>query len=116
MPAYPPKPKAAEPGPLKYWVMIAFESMGTGALAITLAFAAVLVVVGVYVQVIWPLTDWDLVTVSLDPYYSQIVLAGVFIFLIGTAAGFWFVSGAAWHDSKRRPAPKNLAPRQRSLR
>jgi hypothetical protein len=111
-----PISKAAEPSPLKYWALIAFESMGAGALAITLAFAVVLVAVGIYVQIIWPLTDWDLVSVSLDPYYSQIVVAIVFIFLTGTAVGFWFVSGAAWQTRKQTPATRGIAAGRRVSR
>jgi hypothetical protein len=37
--------------------MIVLESLGVGALTIMLVFAAILVVVGVYVQIVWPLTD-----------------------------------------------------------
>jgi hypothetical protein len=107
-----PKTKASEPGPLKQWAMIAFESMGAGALAIMLVFAAVLVVVGVYVQVVWPLTDWDMVGVSLEPYESAIIMALVFVFITGSAVGFWFVSGAAWQTQRQPPSSRRVPPKR----
>jgi hypothetical protein len=106
------QPKASEPGPLKQWAMIAFESLGAGALAIMLVFAAVLVVVGVYVQLIWPLTDWDMVGVSLEPYQSAIVMALVFVFIAGSAVGFWFVSGAAWQAQRQSPSSRSVASKR----
>ena len=92
--------------------MIAFESLGAGALAIMLVFAAVLVVVGVYVQVVWPLTDWDMVGVSLEPYWTTIITVLVFVFIAGSAAGFWFVSGAAWQTQGRIPPARGVAPKR----
>ena len=88
--------------------MIVLESIGVGMMAVILLLAAVLVMVGIYVQVIWPLTDWDLVGVSLEPYNSAItaVLTGVFIG--GFAAGYWCISGNAW---KRLPRPSGVLPR-----
>ena len=88
--------------------MIILESIGVGMMSVTLLLATVLLVVGIYVQVVWPLTDWDLVNVSLEPYNSTItaVLTGVFIG--GTAAGYWCISGNAW---KRLPRPSGIMPR-----
>ncbi|MBZ5706131.1 MAG: hypothetical protein LAN63_12315 [Acidobacteriia bacterium] len=113
MPRVQPKPKTSEPGPLKHWAMIVFESLGVGALAIMLVFAAVLVVVGVYVQVVWPLTDWNLVEVSLDPYRSAISTVFFFIFVAASALGFWFISGAAWKNQRPTPSARRVAPRPR---
>jgi hypothetical protein len=95
-----PKPrsrqKPAKPDPLKEWAMILFESLGFGMLAILIALSVVLLAVGLYVQVIWPLTDWDLVNVSLEPYQSLVSTVLLSIFAFGSGLGFWFVSGAAW--------------------
>ena len=84
------------------------ESIGVGMMAVILLLAAVLIVVGIYVQVIWPLTDWDFVSVSLEPYNAAItaILTGVFIG--GFAAGYWCISGNAW---KRLPNPSGIMPR-----
>ena len=88
--------------------MVVMESIGVGMMAVILLLAAVLITVGIYVQVIWPLTDWDLIGVSLEPYNSAItaVLTGVFIG--GFAAGYWCISGNAW---KRLPSPSGVLPR-----
>jgi uncharacterized membrane protein (Fun14 family) len=65
-------------------------------LALLITLATVLVAVGLYVQVIWPLTDWDLVSVNLEPYQSLVSTILLSIFAFGSGLGFWFVSGAAW--------------------
>ncbi len=94
------KPAAAQ-GPWKEWLMVLFESAGVGMMAVILLLAVVLVAVGLYVQVIWPLTDWDLVSVSLEQYNSAVtaVLTGVFIG--GFLAGYWCISGDAWKRLRR---------------
>ena len=103
-----PNAKSASQYPWKEVAMVVLESVGVGMMAVILSLAAVLVLVGVYVQVVWPLTDWDLVSVSLEPYNSGItaVLTGVFIG--GFAAGYWCISGNAW---KRLPRPSGIMPR-----
>ena len=80
--------------------MIAFESFGFGASAILMVIAAVLVIVGFYVQVIWPLTDWDMVEVSFDAWKPAMKAALVLIFFAGTAVGFAMVTGAAFQKKK----------------
>ncbi len=103
-----PATKPAPQDPWKELAMVVLQSVGFGMMAVVLLLAAVLVMVGIYVQVIWPLTDWDLVNVSLEPYNSAItaVLTGVFIG--GFAAGYWCISGNAW---KRLPGPTGVLPR-----
>ena len=102
-----PATKPVPQDPTKELAMVFLQSIGVGMMAVILLLAAVLVLVGVYVQVIWPLTDWDLVSVKLEPYNSAItaVLAGVFIG--GFAAGYWCISGNAW---KRLPRPTGVLP------
>ncbi|HVO81638.1 MAG TPA: hypothetical protein VMT28_12965 [Terriglobales bacterium] len=112
MPGPRPKSKTDEPGPLKYWTMIVFESLGVGALVIMLVLAAVLVLVGVYVQIVWPLTDWDMVSVSLEPYRSLITTSLFSIFLAASAAGFWFISGAAWRTVKPTSLARGVPPKR----
>ncbi len=116
MPKVQPKGKTSEPGSLKLWAMIAFESMGVGAVTLMLVFAAVLVVVGLYVQIVWPLTDWDMVGVSLEPYRSTIITALFFIFIAGSAAGFWCISGAAWKTQRPTPPARSVGPKRRISR
>jgi len=113
MPRVLPKPKTSEAHPLKHWAMIVFESLGVGALTIMLVFAALLVMVGAYVQIVWPLTDWSLVEVNLDPYRSTISAAFFLLFTAASALGFWFISGAAWKNQKANPSAGRVAPKSR---
>lgn len=76
--------------------MVLFESLGFGMLAVLITLSVVLLAVGIYVQIIWPLTDWDLTSVSLQPYESLASTLLLSIFAFGSGLGFWFVSGAAW--------------------
>jgi hypothetical protein len=99
-----PVQSAAEDSELKRWAMLLFESAGVGMMSVILILALVLLAVGVYVQLIWPLTDWDLVTVAPVQYNSTVSAVLTTIFVIGFFAGFWFISGAAWKRIKR-PRP-----------
>ena len=76
--------------------MILFESLSFGMLAVFLVLAAVLLLVGVYAQIVWPLTDWDLVGFDLDTYLPLVNTALLAIFAFGSSLGFWFVSGSAF--------------------
>jgi hypothetical protein len=91
-----PPTQTAKPDPLKHWAMILFESLSFGVLAILLVAGVVLLAVGIYVQLIWPLTEWSLVSVNLDSYRPLIDAALLSIFGFASGLGFWFVSGAAW--------------------
>lgn len=91
--------------------MLVFESASVGVMAVVLMLAAVLVVVGVYVQVIWPLTDWDFVNVSLEQYSSAATAIVAGVFLGGSAAGYWCISGNAW---KKMPRPQPLVSKTAS--
>lgn len=96
--------------------MLLFESAGVGMMSVILVLALVLLAVGIYVQLIWPLTDWDLVTVATQQYNSTVSALLTTIFVIGFFAGFWFISGAAWKRMKRpRPifAQKKVVARSR---
>ena len=93
---------------LQEWGLVLLESLGVGVMFVILLMAAVLFLTGVYVQVIWPLTDWDLVNVSLEQYQSSIELVLVTVFTFGFFAGYYFISGAAWKKIK----PRQEAPRK----
>jgi|SRR5215471_4739259 len=94
----------AEDSELKRWALLLLESAGVGMMSVILVLALVLLAVGIYVQLIWPLTDWDLVTVTPEQYHSTVSALLTTIFVIGFLAGFWFISGAAWKGMKR-PRP-----------
>jgi hypothetical protein len=85
------------------WFMLLFESLGGGIMAVTCGLVAVMMVVGVYVIVVWPLTFWDLTGLGLERYsqWTNTVLWSVFGG--GTAAGFWVFSGAAFKKPKKKP-------------
>ncbi len=94
---------------LKQFGIVLLESLGAGAVAVVLVLAAVLVIVGIYVQVIWPLTDWDLVNVSLEEYRSLATAVLTLVFIAGFAAGYWCISGAAWKPVRPRAIPSQKA-------
>ena len=57
---------ARRPDPLdQHWGMLIFESLSAGVLTIFIVFALVLIAVGVYGVVVWPLTFWDLANLGL---------------------------------------------------
>jgi hypothetical protein len=88
----------------QHWSMLLFESLSAGVIAVSAGLAAVMVVVGLYVIIIWPLTFWDLANLGLDQYSSWTNTILWSIFAGGTLAGFWCFSGRAF-----RPKPKNSA-------
>src|SRR5215471_3343709 len=91
----------AEDSELKRWAVLLLESAAVGMMSVIPVLALVLVAVGIYVQLIWPLTDWDLVTVTPEQYNSTVSALLTTIFVIGFFAGFWFISAAAWKRMKR---------------
>jgi len=81
-----------------------FESMSAGVLAVGVGLAAVMVVVGVYLIIVWPLTFWDLANLGLERYASWTDTVLWSIFAGGSLAGYWCFSGAAFKDRpKRKP-------------
>ena len=91
--------------------MLVFESLSAGVMAVLVGFLTVMVVVGVYVIIVWPLTFWDLSNLGLERYASWMTTAVWSVFAGGTLAGFWCFSGAAF---KRSPAKRGTvaAPRR----
>ena len=87
------------------WYMLLFESLGAGIMAVTFGLVAVMVVVGIYVIVVWPLTFWDLASLGLERYarWTNTVLWSVFG--CGTILGYWLFSGAAFKKPKKKNTP-----------
>ena len=77
--------------------------MSAGVMAVLVGLLAVMVIVGVYVIVIWPLTFWDLTNSGLEKYGAWVNTVLWSVFAGGSLAGFWLFSGAAF---KTKPARK----------
>jgi hypothetical protein len=86
----------------QHWSMLVFESLSAGAMALLVAIAAVMVLVGAYVILVWPLTFWDLSNLGLEKYASWSRNALWLVFAVGTLVGFWAFSGAAFKQKKQR--------------
>jgi hypothetical protein len=85
----------------QHWSMLLFESVSAGVMALLVLMMALMVVVGVYVIIVWPLTLWDLPVQNLDGYSSLINLVLWSVFAGGSLAGLWCFSGAAFKDKKK---------------
>jgi len=75
--------------------MLVFESCGFGVLAILMLVTAVLVLVGLYTQLVWPLTNWDLTEVPWESFEPLAIGVLVLLFVGGSTIGFFMVTGAA---------------------
>ena len=89
----------------QHWSMLLFESLSAGIMAVTVGLVAVMLVVGVYVIIVWPLTFWDLANLGLDQYagWTNIVLWSVFAG--GSLGGYWCFSGAAFKPKSKARVP-----------
>lgn len=81
-----------------------FESLSAGVMAVFAGFIALLLVVGVYVIIVWPLTFWDLANLALERYQSWAELALWSVFGGGTLAGYWCFSGQAFKSKSKAKA------------
>jgi hypothetical protein len=98
------RPGSGRPDPNdQHWSMLLFESLSAGIMAVTVGLTAVLIVVGVYVIIVWPLTFWDLASLGLDRYASWTSTVLWSVFAGGTLGGYWCFSGAAF---KGKPKAK----------
>jgi cell division septal protein FtsQ len=98
----------------QHWSLLLFESLSAGVLAIAVGLAVVMVAVGVYTLVVWPLTFWDVAQVSVEEYTSWEHTVLWSVFAGGSLAGYWCFSGAAFKDKRKRtPAPPARATRRR---
>lgn len=86
----------------QHWGMLVFESLSAGAMAVFVGFGAVIMVVGLYAIVIWPLTNWDLAGLQPEQFnlWAQLVLWVVFG--LGSIAGYLCFSGKAF-KAKQKP-------------
>jgi hypothetical protein len=89
-------------GAQQHWSMLVFESLSAGAMALFVAIAAVMVLVGAYLIFVWPLTSWDLSNLGLEKYAPWSGRALWSVFAGGTLVGFWAFSGAAFKRKKQR--------------
>jgi hypothetical protein len=89
-------------GAQQHWSMLVFESLSAGAMALFVAIAAVMVLVGAYLTFVWPLTSWDLSNLGLEKYAPWSGRALWSVFAGGTLVGFWAFSGAAFTRKKQR--------------
>jgi len=93
--------------------MLLFESLSAGVMAVFVGFVAVLIVVGVYVIIVWPLTFWDLASLGLEQYGTLVNTVLWSVFGGGTLAGYWCFSGNAF---KSKPKPRVPVRQARSSR
>jgi hypothetical protein len=84
--------------------MLLFESLSVGTIMVLIVMLAVMLLVGVYVTIVWPLTLWDLADLEWDGSWSKIALWSVFAG--GSLAGYWCISGQAF---KPKPARNGRA-------
>lgn len=93
---------AGSAGSDEHWSMLLFESCSVGVMAVLVGMLSVMVVVGVYVIVVWPLTLWDLSNTGLEKYGS-LVKTGLWSVFGGTSlAAYWCISGAAFKQKPRK--------------
>lgn len=87
-----------------------FESVSAGVIAVGVGLTAVMLVVGIYAVIVWPLTFWDLANLGLEKYgdWTGTVLWSVFAG--GSLAGYWCFSGAAFKSRPRKKASAQLRP------
>jgi hypothetical protein len=100
------------PDPLhQHWGMVIFESLSAGVLTIFLVFALILIAIGVYGVVVWPLTFWDLANLGLEEYGSWVNTIVWSLFAGGSLAGYYVFGGAAFRAKQkaRTPVPSRSA-------
>jgi len=99
------RPSPARPDSTdQHWSMLLFESLSAGVMAVGVGFAAVLIVVGVYTTIVWPLTFWDLANLGLEKYGAWINTVLWSVFAGGSLAGYWCFSGAAFKNRRKATA------------
>ena len=109
-----PRPGVARrPDPTdQHWTMLLFQSLSAGVMAIFAGFIAVLLVVGVYVIIVWPLTFWDLANLDWESYGSWVDTALWSVFAGGTLAGYWCFSGHAFNGKPKAKVPVRASARR----
>ena len=82
-------------------LMLLFESLSAGAVAVFILISALLAAVGLYTIIVWPLTKWDLANINPEKLRRSLDYVLTAIFVAGTATGLWCFSGAAFRGRKR---------------
>ena len=89
----------------QHWALLAYESLSAGAMALLAGIGAVILVIGVYVLIVWPLTFLDLADTGLEKYSDLAKLALWSVFAGGSLAGYWCFSGEAFKPKARPKSP-----------
>jgi hypothetical protein len=103
--------KAAPSASVDHWSMVLFYAIGVGALALVVFFFLALLGVGLYGQLVWTFTQWDLASVRSAVVKPWAHFTLLMVFLSGTVIGIWFFGGYAWKNLKVRSS--NAATRAR---
>lgn len=105
------RPRVQKPGSAgweQHWGMLVFESLSAGVMTLLVLMMEIMVLVGIYGIIVWPLTSWDLTQTGLEKYSSWANTALWSVFAGGSLAGFWCFSGAAFKEKKKE---KRSSPR-----
>ena len=65
-------------------------------MAVVVGLSAVLILVGLYTIIVWPLTFWDLASLGLERFSSWVDIILWSVFAGGSLGGYWCFSGAAF--------------------
>jgi hypothetical protein len=106
-------PNSRQPGSrsVDHWTMVLFYAMGFGVLALVGLFFITLCAIGLYGQLVWTFTQWDLSSIRSAAVRPWAHLTLWTVFLSGTSAGVWFFGGYAWRNLNQRMS--NAATRLR---
>jgi hypothetical protein len=85
--------------------MVIFESLSAGVLTIFIVFALILIAIGIYGVVVWPLTFWDLTNLGLEEFGSWVNTIVWSLFAGGSLAGYYVFSGAAFRAKQKARTP-----------
>lgn len=85
--------------------MLLFESLSAGVLTLFIVFALVLIAVGIYSALVWPLTFWDLASLGLEQYGSWVNTVLWSLFAGGSLAGYYVFGGAAFKAKQKARTP-----------
>ena len=84
--------------------MLVFESLSVGIMVVLCVMLAVLLVVGVYVMIVWPLTFWDLTDSGLERYGSWVktvlwsLFAGGLLRIVDGEMRYWAARLCGWTE------------------
>jgi hypothetical protein len=85
--------------------MVIFESLSAGVLTLFVVFALILIAVGVYGMLVWPLTFWDLANLGMEQYGPWADTVVWSLFAGGSLAGYYVFGGAAFKAKQKARTP-----------